>query len=53
MALSLFLLSLPAPARGHHVVFEQIGELAGALSHIHVKLTLNLSSIHLNLQQYN
>jgi hypothetical protein len=38
MALSLFLLHLPAPVTAHHLVFKQTGEFAGALSHIHVKL---------------
>jgi len=30
---------------GHHVIFENIGQMAGAISYQHVKLTLNLSSI--------
>ena len=31
--------------RSHHVIFENIGQMAGALSYQHVKLTLNFSSI--------
>ena len=30
---------------GHHIVFEQIGELASSVTYMHVKLTVELSSI--------
>jgi hypothetical protein len=40
------------PIEGNHVIFENIGQMAGALSYIHCKLTLNLSSIHLQHQKY-
>jgi hypothetical protein len=42
--LFLFSLSLPT-ARTHHVVFEDIGEMAGALSYIHVIVPVNISSL--------
>jgi hypothetical protein len=48
----ILLLNLPQSAQANHVVFEQIGELAGALSYLHVKLTLNLTSIEANFEQY-
>jgi hypothetical protein len=41
------------PVQAQHVVFEQIGELAGTFSSIHVKLTLNLTAIHANLLDYH
>jgi hypothetical protein len=34
-------------------VLEQIGELTGTFSYIHVKLTLNLTAIHANLLDYH
>jgi hypothetical protein len=40
-------------ADGHHVIFENIGQLAGALSYLHVKMTLNLTRIHDQLINYN
>jgi hypothetical protein len=42
--LFLFLLSFPA-ARTHHVIFEEIGEMAGALSYIHVVVPVNISGL--------
>ena len=39
----LFLYSF-TPAQTHHVVFEEIGEMAGALSYIHVVIPINISS---------
>jgi hypothetical protein len=41
------------PVQGHHVVFENIGQMAGALSYMHVKVTLNLTHIHNQLIAYN
>jgi hypothetical protein len=35
-----------------HVIFESIGQMAGAISFQHAKLTLNLSSIFTQFQQY-
>ena len=37
-------------AQAHHVIFENIGQMAGALTYMHCKLTLNISSI---FDQYN
>ena len=42
---------LPTVA-AHHVIFEQIGELAGALSYMHVQLTLNLTAIDQEIDVY-
>jgi hypothetical protein len=42
--LFLFSLSFPA-ARTHHVVFEEIGEMAGACSYIHVVVPVNISGL--------
>jgi hypothetical protein len=43
---TLFLFSLTFPtARTHHVVFEEIGEMAGALSYIHVVVPVNISGL--------
>jgi hypothetical protein len=33
------------PAQTHHVVFEEIGERAGALSYIHVVIPINISGL--------
>ena len=33
------------PAQTHHVVFEEIGEMAGALSYIHVVVPINISGL--------
>jgi hypothetical protein len=35
-----------------HVISESIGQMAGAISYQHVKLTLNLSSIFTQFQRY-
>ena len=35
-----------------HVIFENIGQMAGAISYQHAKLTLNLSSIFTQFQRY-
>jgi hypothetical protein len=32
-------------AQTHHVVFEEIGEMAGALSYIHVIIPINISGL--------
>ncbi len=50
----LALLFCLAPStQSHHVIFENIGQMAGALSYIHCKLTLNLSSIFQQHQTYD
>ncbi len=33
------------PAQTHHVVFEEIGEMAGALSYIHIVVPINISGL--------
>jgi hypothetical protein len=42
--LFLFLLTTPT-ARAHHVVFEEIGEMAGALSYIQGVVPVNISGL--------
>jgi hypothetical protein len=45
-ALLIFLLlRLPAPTSTHHIVFEEIGEMAGALSYIHAVIPVNISGL--------
>ena len=38
--------------KAHHVIFENVGQMAGALAYIHCKLTLNISSIELQHNKY-
>ncbi len=43
---TIFLLSCTfTPAQTHHVIFEEIGEMAGALSYIHVVIPINISRL--------
>ncbi len=43
-ALLIFLLlRLPSPTLTHHIVFKEIGEMAGALSYIHAVIPVNIS----------
>jgi hypothetical protein len=43
---TLFLFSCSfTPARTHHVVFKEIGEMAGALLYIHVIIPINISRL--------
>jgi hypothetical protein len=42
LVMALFLLPLATP---HHVVFEEIGEMAGALSYVHAVLPVNISGL--------
>ncbi len=45
-ALLIFLLlRLPSPTSTHHIVFEEIGEMAGALSYIHAVIPVNISRL--------
>ena len=41
----VLLLALGQLACQHHVVFEEIGEMAGALSYIHVVVPVNISGL--------
>ena len=45
-ALLIFLLlRFPVPTSTHHIVFEEIGEMAGALSYIHAIIPVNISGL--------
>jgi hypothetical protein len=45
-ALLIFLLlRFPSPTSAHHIVFEEIGEVAGALSFIHTVIPVNISGL--------
>ncbi len=41
---------LPSPS--HHVVFEEIGEMAGALSYIHAIVPVNISGLALTIRNF-
>ncbi len=43
--LIFFLLRFPSPISAHHIVFEEIGEMAGALSYIHAVIPVNISGL--------
>ncbi len=46
IALLIFLLlRFPSPTSTHHIVFEEIGEMAGALSYIHSVIPVNISGL--------
>jgi hypothetical protein len=50
---TLFLFSFSfSPARTHHVVFEEIGEMAGALSYIHIVVPINISGLLQSVTQF-
>jgi len=50
---TLFLFSFSfSPARTHHVVFEEIGETAGALSYIHIVVPINISGLLQSVTQF-
>jgi hypothetical protein len=45
-ALLIFLLlRFPSLTSTHHIVFEEIGEMAGALSYIHAVIPVNISGL--------
>ena len=45
-ALHIFLLlRFPSPTSTHHIVFKEIGEMAGALSYIHAVIPVNISGL--------
>ena len=45
-ALLIFLLlRFPLPNSAHHIIFEEIGEMAGALSYIHAVIPVNISGL--------
>jgi hypothetical protein len=41
-----------SPSRTHHVVFEEIGEMAGALSYIHIVIPINISGLLQSITQF-
>ena len=43
--LIFLLLRFPSPTSTHHIVFEEIGEMAGALSYIHAVIPVNISGL--------
>ena len=43
--LIFLLLRFPLPTSAHHIVFEKIGEMAGALSYIHAVIPVNISGL--------
>ena len=47
------LICLAPTTQSHHVIFENIGQMAGALSYLHCKLTLNISSIFMQHKIYD
>ncbi len=49
MCVILFSLS---PSLLHHVVFEEIGEMAGALSYIHAIVPINISGLAQAIQNF-
>ncbi len=45
-ALLIFLLlRFPSPTSTHHILFEEIGEMTGALSYIHAVIPVNISGL--------
>jgi hypothetical protein len=45
--LIFLLLRFPSPTSAHHIVFEEIGEMTGALSYIHAVIPVNISGLDL------
>jgi hypothetical protein len=43
--LFLFLYTFPS-AQPHHIIFEEIGEMAGALSYIHTIIPVSISGLY-------
>jgi hypothetical protein len=41
-----------SPSRTHHVIFEEIGEMAGALSYIHIIIPINISGLLQAVMQF-
>jgi hypothetical protein len=48
----LHLITQIPEADGNYVLFENIGEMASSVSYLHVKVTLNLSDIDVQLQKF-
>ncbi len=41
-----------SPSFSHHVVFKEIGEMAGALSYIHAIVPINISGLALTIRNF-
>jgi hypothetical protein len=41
-----------SPAHTHHVVYKEIGEMAGALSYIHIVVPINISGLLQAIMQF-
>ena len=41
------------PAASHHVVFEEVGQIATSLAYVHVAIPLNVSGLGLLLREYS
>jgi hypothetical protein len=49
--LFMFSCSFP-PSQTHHVIFEEIGKMAGALSYVHVVIPVNISRLSMAVQHF-
>ncbi len=50
---TLFLFSCTFPsAQTHHVVFKEIGEMAGVLSYVHIIIPVNISGLSAAVQHF-
>jgi len=52
VALTCVILFSLSPSLSHHVVFEEIGEMAGALSYIHAIVPINISGLAQAVQNF-
>jgi hypothetical protein len=52
LLLYLWICHIPTPTSTHHVFFEEIGEMAGALSYIHAILPVNISCLYQAVQNF-
>jgi hypothetical protein len=52
IALWCVILHSHSPSLSHHVVFEEIGEMAGALSYIHAIVPVNISGLALTIRNF-
>jgi len=53
MKLIIFLINFLHNIHSYHIVFEQIGELASSVTYLHVKLTVDLSSIEKQIDSFD
>jgi hypothetical protein len=52
VALACVILFSLSPSLSHHVVFEEIGEMARALSYIHAIVPINISGLAQAVQNF-